>query len=101
MIKKNLMIVTDSVNEDEKEAYGFYAKNAGPIFKEFGAKTNSKYKVSEVVNGESTTRFILTMEFETIAAIKNALNSEAYSKLLPYRERAFKSLNIFIGENLI
>lgn len=98
---KNLMIVTASVDENEKEAYDFYAKNAGPIFKKFGGKTNSKYKISEVLKGKSITKLILTMEFENTTDIIAALNSDAYSKLLPYREKAFSSLDIFIGENLI
>lgn len=101
ILTKNLMIVTASVNENEKEAYDFYAKNAGPIFKKFGGKTNSKYKVSEVLKGESITKLILTMEFEKAADIKAVLNYDVYLKLLPYREKAFSSLDIFIGESLM
>jgi len=101
MNAKNLMIVTASINENEKEAYAFYTKNAGPIFKEFGGKTNSKYKITEVLKGNSITKLIITIEFEKVADIKAALNSEAYAQLLPYREKAFSLLHIFIGENLV
>lgn len=98
MLEKSLVIVNATPNLEAQEAYEYYVSNAGPIFKKFGGTTFAKYKISETIVGTQTTQVVAIMQFPNNETIKNALNSEAYKALLPYRDKAFKELSVFIGK---
>lgn len=98
MSEKSLIIVKATPNPLEMEAYEYYVKNVGPIFKTFEGKPVSKYRMSESIVGNEKFKMLVIMEFPSDVAIKKAFNSEAYQELLPYREKAFISLNVFIGK---
>ncbi|MEH6535966.1 MAG: DUF1330 domain-containing protein [Psychroserpens sp.] len=97
MSEKPLMIVNATPNLEEQEAYEYYVSNAGPLFKKFGGMPFVKYKISEAIVGTQTAQVVVVMQFPNNEAIKNVFDSEAYKALLPYREKAFKSLTVFIG----
>ena len=56
-----------------------------------------KYKISETIVGTQTVQLVIVMQFPNDEAIKNVFDSAAYKALLPYREKAFTTLNVFIG----
>lgn len=99
MSEKSTMIVNATLNSNEKEAFKYYAENSAPIFKKAGGVPLSKYKISETIIGQEVLQLIAIMEFPNKNVIKSVFNSEAYKALLPYRDKAFSSLNVFISEN--
>ena len=96
MSEKSLLIVKATPNPLEMEAYEYYVKNAGPIFKKFKGKSVSKYSMSDSIVGNEKFKMLVIMEFPSDDVIKKVFNSEAYQELLPYREKAFTTLNVFI-----
>ena len=98
MSEKTLMIVNASVKPDEKEAYEYYTQHAGPLFKKGGGTPVAKYQVAERITGTEEAQFVAIMEFPSKEAIKGVFDSEEYKALLPYRDKAYTSLNVFIGE---
>lgn len=97
MSEKSLMIVNAVLNSDEKEAFAYYSEYSAPLFKQAGAIPVGKYKISETIIGERKLQVVAIMEFPSSEAITNVFKSEAYKELLPYRDKAFMELDVFIG----
>jgi uncharacterized protein (DUF1330 family) len=97
MSNKATMIVSGIINVNEKEAYTSYVESTGPIFKKSGSNPIAKYPISQVLFGNDEIEFLAIMEFPNLETIQGVFNSEAYKKLLPIREKAFKKLNIYMS----
>jgi uncharacterized protein (DUF1330 family) len=98
MTEKTLMIVSANVNPNEIESYEQYTQNAGPIFKKAGGVPVAKYQIKERIIGTGEAQFVVVMEFPSVEVIKNLFESEEYKALLPIRDKAYTSLNVFLGE---
>ncbi len=94
------MIVNGTLNSKEQVAYEHYVSSTGPIFKKFEGKLLEKYKISKTIVGNQITQFVVVMEFPNDEAIKNVFECEEYKVLLPYREKAFVNLSVFIRGKL-
>jgi uncharacterized protein (DUF1330 family) len=97
MSEKSLMIVNAVLNPNEKEAFAYYSEHSGPLFKKAGAKPIAKYKVARSIVGDKELHLVAIMEFPSNQIIIDVFESEAYKKLLPYRDKAFTELEVFIG----
>ncbi|WP_394747439.1 DUF1330 domain-containing protein [Spongiimicrobium salis] len=97
MSEKSLMIVNAVLNTDQQEAFRYYSENAAPLFKAAGATPVAKYKVTKTMVGTKRLQIVAIMEFPNEQAITHVFESEAYKALLPYRDKAFMDLAVFIG----
>ena len=98
MSEKSLMIVNAVINPDEKDAFAYYSEKSAPLFKEAGATPVVKYKVAKTIIGTKKLQIVAIMEFPSSEAITNVFESEDYKSLLPYRDKAFVELDVFIGK---
>lgn len=97
MSEKSLMIVNAVLNPNEKEAFAYYSEHSSLLFKNAGATPVGKYKVAQNIVGDKKLHVVVIMEFPSSQAIIDVFESEAYKKLLPYREKSFTALEVFIG----
>ncbi|PCJ66102.1 MAG: hypothetical protein COA58_08500 [Bacteroidetes bacterium] len=95
--EKSVMIVNAGLNPNEKDAFGYYSAHSSPLFKAAGGKLVSKYKVAKSIVGNIEIQLVVIMEFPNNQAIIKVFESEAYKELLPFRDRAFTELDVFIG----
>lgn len=93
-----VMVVSATPNKNEMAAMKYYAQHAKKLLSAAGGKPIGRYKVSEEVYGKDSPAFFIIMEFPNEKAIRHFLNSKEYQKLIPYRDKAFSKLNIFIAE---
>lgn len=98
MSEKSLLIVNARVNPEHPEALKNYTEKATPLFKQAGGQPVGRYKVDEQILGEYTPDIVVVMEFPDNDSIKRVFDSEPYKALIPDREKAFHSLEIFIGK---
>jgi uncharacterized protein (DUF1330 family) len=99
MAEKSLLIVNAVFNSNEREAFTYYSENSSRIFKNAGGKLVAKYKVMQNIIGDKNLQVVVILEFPTDQAIRDVFESEAYKKLLPFRNKAFTELEAFIGQN--
>jgi len=97
MSEKSLMIVNAVLNPNEKEAFTYYSEHSSSLFKDAGAKPVGKYKVAQNIVGSKKLHVVVVMEFPNNQAIIDVFESEAYKKLLSFRDKAFTELEVFIG----
>ncbi|OJJ20399.1 hypothetical protein BKI52_18240 [marine bacterium AO1-C] len=97
MSEKTLMIVNAVLNPEEKEAFTYYSAQSTPLFKNAGAKPIGKYKITENIVGDKKLQVVVVMEFPNSQVITDVFESEAYKALLPFRDKAFINLNVYIG----
>ncbi len=92
------MIVNAVLNPNEKEAFTYYSEQSVPLFKEAGAIPIGKYKIAKTIIGSKKPQVVVIMEFPNSESIINVFESEIYKELLPFREKAFLELDVFIGK---
>lgn len=98
MSEKSIMIVNAVLNPNEKEAFTYYSEQSAPLFKEAGAKPIGKHKIAKTIIGSKKLQVVAIMEFPSSESITKVFESEVYKELLPYREKAFLELDVFIGK---
>lgn len=97
MSEKAFMIATAIPNPEEQEALKHYQEQSAILFKAAGGQVPDKFKVSKNLYGNNTPKLAITMEFPSEQTIVDVFESEAYKALLPYRNKALISAEIFIG----
>ena len=97
MSEKTVLIVNAVVNPHEKEALAHYQKQAGALLGQAGARPLGKFKIADQIAGSTPLHMTVVMEFSSSEHIKAVFESEAYKALLPYRDKAFQAINIYIG----
>lgn len=97
MSKKTVMIVNAVLNPDEKSAFTYYSEQSVPLFKKAGAVPVAKYKVAKTIIGSKNLQVVSIMEFPNSQVIQEVFESEAYKKLLVFRNKAFVELDVYIG----
>jgi uncharacterized protein (DUF1330 family) len=99
MSDKSLMIVNAVLNPHEKTTFTYYSEQSAPLFKSAGGSLVEKYKVNQTIVGDKKLQVVVIMEFPNKDAIVSVFESEAYKELLPFRNKAFIDLNVFIANN--
>ncbi|OUR93265.1 hypothetical protein A9Q87_04755 [Flavobacteriales bacterium 34_180_T64] len=97
MNEKALMIATGFPNMEEQEALKFYTENVGKLLMESEGIPVSRYSLNEHLFGEQKIANIFVAEFPNKETIKEFFESAEYKALLPYRNKAFVSINIYIA----
>ncbi|WP_350293981.1 DUF1330 domain-containing protein [uncultured Croceitalea sp.] len=94
---KIILIIIALANPNEKEAFEHYISQIRAQYELVGAKP-VKYPVNHVVMGEEKPDFIMVVEFPNQEALQKLFTSEDYKKLVPYREKAFTDLKVFLSK---
>ena len=95
--KKEVTVVfLATINPQEQDALNYYFKYVQPMFTKVGGKDISQYKITEKFLGDDDTQIIAISTFPSKKVMDNFFNSKEYQKLVPYRDKAFKDLDIFI-----
>lgn len=92
----NLIIVA-KINPTEKEALSQYLVGVQKLYQEVGAKSVSKYKISQASIGDYTPSIVSVMEFPNVATLNDLFEGAAYKELLPLREKAFLKVESYIS----
>ena len=94
---KIILIIIAFVNPNEKEAFEYYRSKIRAKYELVGAKP-IKYPIKHSVIGKEKPDFIMVVEFPNQEVLEKLFNSKDYKKLIPYRNKAFKNLQVFIAE---
>lgn len=94
---KIILIIIAFVNLNEKEAFEYYRSNIRAKYELVGAKP-VKYPIKHGVIDKEKPDFIMVVEFPNQKALEKLFKSEDYKKLIPYRNKAFTDLKVFISE---
>lgn len=97
-MSKIILIIIATVNPGEPEALDHYLHSMNALYAEAGAKPVGRYRISRPLMGEKTPSLIAIMEFPSQEALDQVFKSTAYQGLLPYREKAFLSLEAYLSE---
>jgi uncharacterized protein (DUF1330 family) len=97
MNKVNLIIVA-TINSNGKEELLHYLEKVGDLYKKVKAKPVNKFKITKPLIGDYTPSLVSTMEFPNMASLNEVFESDAYKKIIPYREKAFSKLEAYISE---
>ena len=94
MTNKITMIVNSTINKNEPEALEYYTQNAGAILKAHKGNLIAKYTDLHSITEKTLAKNIMIMEFDSDAIIGALSTGKEYQTLLPYRNKAFKSISI-------
>ena len=97
MSKVNLTIVA-TINPVGKEELAYYLSKVGELYHEVNAKPVNKFKVTKSLIGNYTPSLVSIMEFPNMEALNQVFESDAYKELLPFREKAFSTLEAYVSE---
>ena len=94
---KIVMIVLAFLNPAETEAFDNYVTGIRAQYEKVGAKT-VRHDVDQVLVGEQQPDFVMVVEFPNPQAVQQLFSSKEYQQLVPYREKAFKKLEVFLSQ---
>ncbi len=98
-MSKGVLVALGVLNPDESEAFKSYAEGAPPLLVAAGGQTVGRFRFAEPVAGEDFPETVFAMAFDDVDALKGVFASDAYKALIPARDKAFKSLRLFIAES--
>lgn len=94
----SIMVTIGNFAADGAEYYQRYAEGVLPLLGKTGTTVRERLKGSEALVGEDFPELVAVLEFKDKATTKAFLSSPEYQALVPYRERAFKSIRTFACE---
>ncbi len=98
MSLKIILIIIGFINPQEKQSFDYYATNMHQQYESVGAVIIEKYPIIHNAVGEERPDFVMIVEFPNQQAFQKLFSSEEYKKLVPYREKGFTKLNVFISQ---
>jgi uncharacterized protein (DUF1330 family) len=99
MSDQTTLVVTAVPNPSEMEAMQAYLQGVTPLLMAAGGTLVKRVKVSQVVTGEPT-GLVMAMDFATAGAVTTVFASDEYAALLPFRDRGFASINIWLAQDM-
>jgi uncharacterized protein (DUF1330 family) len=100
MTDKTTLIVTSSPNPEHQESLMEYAKGVMPLLLNIGGVVIKRSLVTDTYHGNKHFTFLLVMDFPSKKSLLEMFESDDYKTLIPAREKAFKTLDIFFADNL-
>ncbi len=95
---KSLVFAIGAPDPSEPEALATYGKETGQLLRQVGGKGVARYMIAETLHGDDPAAFVAIMEFPSSEAAKGFFDSEAYRNVIPARDRAFRSLSIYLAQ---
>ncbi len=96
---KATLVVTATPDADEMSSVQEYLQGVMPLLVGAGGNLIKRLKVSDVINGNPS-GMVLVMDFDAADTITGSFESEAYSALIPVRDKGFKKMNILVTGGL-
>lgn len=84
-------------NPNQTDAYKEYSAASHELLTEAGATTIGMYNIDATVFGDCAGQTFGYAEALTEKTLTDVFNSDAYKALIPIRDKAFTSMNIYIG----
>ena len=95
---KLFLIIIGFINPQEQESFEHYASNMRTLYENVGATVVDKYPVVQTIVGDKKPDFMMVVEFPNQEAFVKLFSSEEYKKIVPYREKGFKKLEVFLSK---
>ena len=99
MADKATLVVTATPNPDQMQSVQAYLTGVMPLLSRAGGQLLKRQKVSQVINGRPS-GMVLVMDFEDADTVTELFASEAYSELLPARDKGFAEMNILVAADM-
>lgn len=84
----------------QMQAMEEYLAKGPPKLLEAGGRPKFRAKVTEVITGETAPAMMFLAEYDSVEAVKAAFEQPEYQAAVPSRDKAFKSLNIVVMEEI-
>lgn len=97
MTAKLFLIIVGFINAQEQASFEHYKTEINKHYEAAGATVTDRYPVLQVLAGEEKPDFVMVVEFPNAEALQSVFASPEYQKLVPYREKGFKKLNVFLS----
>jgi uncharacterized protein (DUF1330 family) len=98
MSLKIILIIIGFINPQEQSSFEYYASNMRQQYEAVGAVIIDKYPIQYSVFGGEKPDFIMMVEFPNQAAFEKLFAGDEYKKLVPFREKGFNKLNVFVSQ---
>ena len=85
-----------TINPDEPEALEAYFNVTLPLLEEVGAKVIQTMEIGVPVVGEPIGEKLMLVEYPDEDALDRVFSSEAYTSIIPSRDKAFLSYRVSI-----
>lgn len=92
------MIVLSTINPNAEDKAAEYSQSAKALLAEHGGSPIARYKIDQVLVGDSNLQTVLVVEFDSTDRIRSFVESEAYQALVPIRNEAFLDISILTVE---
>ena len=92
-----ILITLAQPNPEEQEALMHYLTESLEVGKKYNAEIISRFDVMEHLIGNRPSFIVGVAKLDSAETVKAMFESEEYKVLIPYREKAFKSINLYIS----
>ena len=97
---KVTLIVTSKANPDDLASLQIYVERVMPMLMSLEGKVIKRSKISDVFYGNSSSEFLLIMDFPSKQKLINLFKSDEYKSIIPYRDNGFSEINILFADDL-
>lgn len=99
MTKEVKLVVVATINTSEMNSFNTYIKGLTKCYEKVGAKTESQYSIESTYLGNTKPDFVSVISFKDKDAFDTVYKSDEYKKLLNSRDKAFKTIEVYIVKN--
>ena len=100
MSKNTTLIVTSTPDPDQIGALEQYVQGVMPLLKRVGGVVLKRSTITDTFFGEQSFSTLLVMDFPSKQLLLEMFHSDAYQRLLPARDKAFRKIDIFFADDL-
>ena len=100
MADKTTLLVTAMPNPSEQESMQTYLKGVMPLLLGAGGQLVKRAKVSGTITGKPPYGMVVVMDFPDREQLEKLFASEAYTALVPSRDKGFASMDICFASDL-
>ena len=99
MSKEVKLIVVATINTSEMNSFNTYIEGLTKCYEKAEAVTEAQYSIESTYLGKTKPDFISIISFKDKSAFDSVYHSSAYKNLLTSRDKAFKSIEVYIVKN--
>lgn len=92
------IIAIVALREGGDDALATYVETVSPLIEKAGGKLIDRFKVAEVLEGNTSAQFITSVRYPDRLAVAQVFDSEEYHKLRSVREQAFSRYDVYVVE---
>ena len=100
MADKTTLLVTAMPNPSEQESMQAYLKGVLPLLLGAGGQLVKRAKVSGTITGKPPYGMVVVMDFPDREQLEKLFASEAYTALVPSRDKGFASIDICFAADM-